>query len=73
MAAQKKKPSKNQTAGTRAAEKAALENRPTRHICVADHCPKPGSPILLKDLVTAVTAPKRRKLHYHRECWSTLR
>lgn len=67
-----KKTSKNQTAGARAAEKAALENRPTKHVCMSASCPTPGASILLKDLVTAVSAPKRRKLYYHRNCWSSL-
>jgi hypothetical protein len=67
--AQNKKPSKNQTAGIRAAEKAALENHPTSHVCMSDKCPTPGERILLKDLLTAVAAPKRRKLYYHRRCW----
>jgi hypothetical protein len=64
-----KKPSKNQTAGNRAAEKAALANHPTRHLCMSERCPTPGQAILLKDLLTAVAAPRRRKLYFHRSCW----
>lgn len=71
MAQKKKGTSKNQSAGTaaRAAEQAALANRPTSHICMSEKCPTPGQRILQKDLLTAVAAPKRRKVYMHRRCW----
>lgn len=65
----KKAVNKNQTTAARAAEKSARDNRPTKRVCESEKCPTPGQPILAKDLCPVVTAPKRRTLFFHKNCW----
>ncbi len=65
------KAAKNTKTATQAAELSALQNRPTRHLCMSPKCPTPRDAILLKDLQPA-GEPKKSMKMYHKACYKSL-